>query len=97
MEELYRTYPRSDFEILAVSIDIAEDAPVKDFINDHNLTFPVLLDSELEVNNLYQVRVVPTSILVNRKGVISHRLLGAKEWNDPKAVQFVENLIEADT
>lgn len=96
MEALYQTYARKDFEILAISIDMVEDAPIQEFIDGLSLTFPVLLDKELKVNNLYQVRVVPTSILVDRKGIISHRLLGAKDWFDPDAMLFVENLIKAD-
>ncbi len=95
MEALYQNYARKDFEILAVSIDMVEDAPVAAFIEDLSLSFPVLLDNDLEVNSLYQVRVVPTSILVDRKGVISYRLLGAKDWDDPDAILFVDNLIKA--
>lgn len=95
MEALYQTYPRKDFEILALSIDMVEDAPVAAFTEEMSLSFPILLDNTLEVNSLYQVRVVPTSILVDRKGIISHRLLGAKDWHDPDAILFIENLIKA--
>ncbi|MFQ5598326.1 MAG: TlpA disulfide reductase family protein [Nitrospiria bacterium] len=96
MELLYQTYPRDDFEILAVSIDIDPNAPVKEFIQDFGFTFPVLLDNQFIVNERYQVRVVPTSVVLDRRGVITHRLLGAKDWNDPDAIAFVDKLVKAD-
>ncbi len=96
MEALYRQYQREDFEILAVSIDIDPDAPVKTFIKDFGFTFPVLLDDQFEVNDRYQVRVVPTSVVVDRKGVITHKLLGAKDWNDPDSKLFIDQLIQTD-
>ncbi len=95
MEALYTDYPRDDFEILAVSIDIDPNAPVKTFIEDFGFTFPVLLDDAFEVNGRYQVRVVPTSIVIDRKGVVTHRLLGAKDWNATDSRRFLEKLIEA--
>lgn len=95
MEALYRSYPREDFEILAVSIDIDPAAPIQQFIEDFGFTFPVLLDETFQVNDQYQVRVVPTSVVVDRKGIVTHRLLGAKDWNDPDAKLFLEKLIAA--
>lgn len=93
MEALYRSHRRDDFEILAVSIDLGDEAPVRSFIEDFGFTFPVLLDSQFDVNDLFQIRVVPTSIVVDRKGVVAERLLGAKDWNDPDAQAFVKELI----
>jgi len=94
MEALYRQYQREDFEILAVSIDIDPNAPVKKFIKDFGFSFPVLLDDQFDVNDRYQVRVVPTSLVVDRKGVITHKLLGAKDWNDPNSKLFIDKLIQ---
>jgi peroxiredoxin len=94
MEALYRSHGRDDFEILAVSIDLGDEAPVRSFVGDFGFTFPILLDSQFDVNDLFQVRVVPTSIVVDRDGVVTDRLLGAKDWNDPDAQLFVKELIK---
>ncbi len=95
MEALYQSYSREDFEILAVSIDLEKDAPVQAFIEDFGFTFPVLLDEMFEVNDRYKVRVVPTSVVVDRNGVITHRLLGAKDWNAPDSKRFLDQLVAA--
>ncbi|HZR45283.1 MAG TPA: redoxin domain-containing protein [Candidatus Manganitrophaceae bacterium] len=96
MEELYSNYSRNDFEILAVSIDTTGEPPVHLFIEDFGFTFPVLMDEEFTVNDHYQVRVVPTSILVDRKGVIARRLLGAKDWTEPDARLMVDKLVRGN-
>ena len=94
MQALYRSYSRGDFEILAVSIDTGGELPVRLFVKDFGFSFPVLMDSQFEVNDRYQVRVVPTSILVDRKGVVAQRFLGAKDWNDQESRGVIEKLIQ---
>ncbi len=93
MEALYGTYKRADFEILAISIDTGEEEKVKSFVDEFGFRFPVLLDNRLAINQLYQVRVVPTSFLIDRKGIIRDRILGARDWNDPELRLAVQNLI----
>ncbi|MFY9269365.1 MAG: TlpA disulfide reductase family protein [Candidatus Manganitrophaceae bacterium] len=94
MEALYRSYPRSEFEILAVSIDTIGEPPVRVFIEDFGFSFPVLIDNFFEVNDRYQVRVVPTSILIDRKGVVAKRVLGAKDWNSKESRSLIDQVIQ---
>ncbi len=94
MEALYRGYRRSDFEILAVSIDTMGEPPVRAFIEEFGFSFPVLIDTQYVVNDRYDVRVVPTTILVSRKGMIAHRLLGAKDWTDPALRTLIDQLVQ---
>ncbi len=94
MEALYQQFKREDFEILAISIDINKETEVTTFIRDFGFTFPVLLDDQFTVNDHYQVRVVPTTVVVDRNGIITHRLLGAKDWNDRDSKLFIEKLTQ---
>ncbi len=93
MEALYGSYKRTDFEILAVSIDTTGKEKVRSFIEEFGFRFPILLDPEFLIKDLYQVRVVPTSILIDRKGVIRERILGATDWNDPEMRLLVDRLV----
>jgi len=95
MEALYRSYAREDFEMLAVSIDTIGEPPVRLFVEEFGFTFPVLMDNQFEVNDRYQVRVVPTSILIDRKGVVAQRFLGAKDWNSKESRSVIEKLVRA--
>jgi len=96
MEDLYRSYKREDFEILAVSVDTVSDNRVRDFVERYGFTFPVLLDNQFTVNQVYEARVLPTSILIDRKGIIRERILGATDWHASEMRLLIGKLIQAN-
>lgn len=83
MEALYRSHLQHDFEILAISIDTAGAPPVRHYVEQFGFSFPALLDDHFQVNDLYRVRVAPTSVLIDRQGRVVARIPGAKDWNSP--------------
>lgn len=95
MEALYGNYNRKDFEILAVSIDTEGEPRVRSYVEKGGFTFPILLDFAFMLNDQYQVRVVPTSFVVDRQGKIAYRSLGARDWNDPEIRTVINRLIDA--
>jgi peroxiredoxin len=63
------------FTVLAV--DAGETGPdVVDFGGKFGLTFPLLLDPKVVVNDLYRIRGYPTSFFVDRAGVIAIQHVG---------------------
>ena len=93
MEALYRSQLQHDFEILAISIDTSGAPPVRQYVEQFGFSFPALLDDNFQVNDLYQVRVAPTSILIDRQGRVAARIPGAKDWNHPDMRARIERLI----
>jgi peroxiredoxin len=63
---------KDKFVVLAVSMDGPETlADVQTFVRRYNLNFPVLLDAETRVTNLYnQKRTAPLSVLIDKNGRI---------------------------
>lgn len=49
---------------------------VQDFVNEFNLTFPILLDKEIKVATNYQIRPIPSSFLIDSNGIIQFRAFG---------------------
>jgi peroxiredoxin len=93
MEALYREYREAGLEILAISIDTSGAPPVRAYIEEFGFSFPVLLDSDYRINDLYRVRVVPTSLIIDRDGVVVRRLLGATDWNRPDERKRMERIM----
>jgi peroxiredoxin len=93
METLYRALPRKDFEILAVSTDAQGVAVTRPFKESLGLTFPILHDSDFRIGVTYGARTLPMSFLVNRDGVITHRIFGARDWNSPEARKLIQTLM----
>lgn len=57
------------FEILAVAAQ-SQLPNVTAFMQEFGITFPVFMDTQDEVTNLYQAWAIPTSIFVDKTGVI---------------------------
>src|SRR5574341_1832331 len=69
IQAAYQKYRARNFVVLA--INIAEDEnTVARFVQEFNLTFPVLLDRDGAVSKRYQVRALPTTYFIDRAGMI---------------------------
>lgn len=64
---------RYDGEALIVGIDQGEDASVvQPFVEEFALTFPIPMDTELAVADLYNVKGLPTTYFVDGDGIIRY-------------------------
>ncbi|MHB8483288.1 MAG: peroxiredoxin family protein [Nitrospiria bacterium] len=95
MEELYRSFDRRNFEILAISSDEDGLRSVKPFQEEYQFSFPILIDETLLINDLYGVSSIPTSMIVDRKGIITNRFFGAVDWNDPRQKNLIAQMINS--
>ncbi len=94
MENLHEKYRGKNFEILAISGGEGKSM-VQPFIENLNLSFPVLLDEQFEVHSKYQVSAIPSTFLVDKSGVITHRFFGALDWNSDQSRELIGKLIKA--
>ena len=81
MPELVRSYEShkaEGFIILGLNLTYSDSLPdVQAFVNEFNITFPVLLDKDGAVaERLYQIPGVPTSIFINRDGTLERIQVG---------------------
>lgn len=79
IQRLYEAFGDSGFTVLAVSID-ADTTPVRPFVEELGLTFPILLDPRGSIQTLYGTVGVPESFVVDRSGRLVLRRLGADDW-----------------
>jgi peroxiredoxin len=94
MERLYQKLKGKGLVILAV--DLQEDAKsVQKFVDEHKLTFPVLLDSDGKVGGSYGARSIPTTYIIGRDGNALGGTIGAKEWDSPEMIAFFTRLLGA--
>lgn len=93
MEALYRDFKKDGLEILAISSDLEGAPAVKPFVGEMNLSYPILLDPDFRVDDKYLIQSVPTTVIVDRNGVITHRIVGARNWNSPESRELIEKLL----
>ncbi|HEY7366490.1 MAG TPA: TlpA disulfide reductase family protein [Methylomirabilota bacterium] len=91
LERLWRQHRDHGFVLLAVSLD-TDSGLVGPFLARHRLTFPVALDPKYEVANLYGVRALPATFVVDRLGNLAALALGPRTWDNDAAHSLVEAL-----
>ena len=93
MERLYREYRRQGFAILAVSTDEEGAAVTRPFRDSLGLSFTIAHDPDAVVMRLYGVRSLPQTFLIDRRGVITRRVFGALDWQDPEERDGIQKLL----
>ncbi len=92
MERLYKEFKDKGLVVLAINLKEGREK-VKSFMVSERLTFPALLDSSGEVAQRYGVRGIPTTFLVNGKGEIVGKALGARDWSSRDARGLIRRLL----
>jgi thiol-disulfide isomerase/thioredoxin len=94
MEELYQEFKSKDFIFLTISVDYEKKDVVKGFIEKHRYTFPVLLDPQCVTLDLFQVKGIPTTFLIDKKGMMIGKATGPRNWKKPEVVSILNSLLE---
>ena len=95
MEQLYRAFPRREFQILAVSTDAQGAAVTRPFQQKTGLTFPILHDTDMQIGLTYGARSLPMTLMVDRQGVVRQKIFGARDWDSPEARELIQLLMKS--
>jgi peroxiredoxin len=76
IDTFYQAQQEAGFTALMVNVQ-EDGAAVQAFIKANGFGFPVLLDSRGELMNLYGVRGLPTTFIIDRNGLVRHIQTGA--------------------
>jgi thiol-disulfide isomerase/thioredoxin len=69
LDQIYKKYKPAGFTLVGVNVEPdAKDA--ESFIAKTPVTFPILFDKDSSVSKLYHVSGMPTTVLIDRKGVL---------------------------
>lgn len=71
IEEVYQGWTGKPPSVVILTIDVEESPDtVRLFMEDNNLSFPVLLDGDGSVSQLYDIRAIPISFFIDKNGII---------------------------
>lgn len=80
------------FEILALNTGESK-YKVKHFVKRINFDLPVLLDSSSKIFNNWDIKILPTSFLIDANGHVRYRIPGNPGWDDEQTISAIKKLI----
>ena len=81
--------------ILGVSVDRLAPKAMQQFVNQHDVPYPIVLDRRFEVSRQYHVQGTPTSYLIDRNGTILAGAVGPQDWNSHAARKAMARLLQS--
>ncbi len=67
---------KKDLAFYAINLQESK-GKVQGFLSDNGFSMPVLLDADGKAGNAYQIRAIPTTIVIDGKGKVAARHTGA--------------------
>jgi peroxiredoxin len=96
MEKLHQELQKDGLVVLAVNF---QEGPgrVREFMAQHKLTFTAPLDADGKVAESFQAWALPVTVIINKRGEIAAKAMGAREWHGPDAIQYFRKLLAAES
>ena len=90
MERQYKHFENSGVHLIAINIE-QTDLEVQTYVKNMGMTFPVAIDKTRSILNAYSVKPLPTTILINEKGIVEKVITG--EMTEAQIVAHFESII----
>ena len=91
VKQTYAKYKNQNFEIIGISLDRSK-APLESYIEKEGIRWPNYYDSTRQVSNMYQVRFIPSTFLIDGDGVIRKTNLRGSALESAVAQLVQENM-----
>jgi peroxiredoxin len=92
LDRLHQRYVDTGFAVLGVNVE-GEEKPARALIDKIPVSFPVLIDEGQLVSALYRLEAMPSTVVVDRDGVVRYIHRGYKPGDEAKYVEVVKELI----
>lgn len=86
IQQVYDEWQRSGLRVLAINLGDSADT-VNSFLEEHGLSFPVLLNPNSELVGRYNIEFIPTTFFLDEDGIIQHIEVGA--FSSKEAIESI--------
>jgi peroxiredoxin len=97
MESIFQDLGEQGFVVLAVN-EFEEPDHVFAYMGQLSVipNFPILFDTDSKVAQLYGVKGLPTTLLIDKQGQIVYSAVGGRDFDHPEVRAIVRGLLGAD-
>lgn len=96
LQELYDSHRSRGFEIIGISVDKDPRAAAK-FVDEHETTFPIIIDSAGTLAELYALEAMPTSYIFDKDGHVLIRHQGFREDDADSLGDLIEQSLQKES
>jgi cytochrome c biogenesis protein CcmG, thiol:disulfide interchange protein DsbE len=77
--------------VLAVSVD-ADAGDYHQFLKDHSVNLLCVRDPNQKSNALYGTAKFPETYIIDRRGIVQRKFIGAVDWTEPDVMDYLGKL-----
>ncbi len=93
IQKLYRQLSENP-HFKMVTILIKDDLQrASGFMQQNGYTFPVYLNADGSAAQYFGITGVPETFILDKKGILRHKVIGPAEWDTPAAMETIRSLI----
>lgn len=92
LQKLFARYQDQGFQVLAVNIQESADK-VAEYFRAKGLSYTPLLDPRGQMARGLGVWSVPSTFILDRRGVVLGKVMGARQWDSPDGHKLLELLL----
>jgi thiol-disulfide isomerase/thioredoxin len=92
LDQMYKQYKSVGFTMLGVNVE-PESKDAEGFIAKTPVTFPIVFDKDSAVSKLYRVEGMPSTVLIDRKGVLRWVHRGYKSGDENEYLNQIRALL----
>lgn len=92
VQKAHQTLPAKDFAVLTVSLD-GDASAVRHYMDEFRFTMPALHDPGMAFARRLNVRGVPTTVIMDRRGNIAATAFGPLDLDRPDVRKLLATLV----
>lgn len=93
LERAWRKVKNEGVMIMAINMGESEET-IWEFTGVYSVSFPIPLDRDGAVIKNYPVVGLPTTYVIDPKGIVTHRAVGTREWDHPQLLDQLRRLLD---
>lgn len=93
--EIEKRLGEKGLRVMAVNVDEGDEGKVfaRDFWAKKKFAFPSFFDGQKALAQQFDVEMLPSNFVIDRRGRLAFSGFGANDWTNPQTVEFLESLL----
>lgn len=93
LDQMHKRYSALGFTLVGVNVD-ANSKDAEEWLSKTPVSFPVLFDRESKVSALYDVKAMPSTVFIDRKGNVRYLHKGYKTGDEGEYLNQIRALLK---